>query len=127
MDDPELSVAAAVLLALASALTPAGVGAQPLPEHRSIPFAAYDRNGDGFIDAAEFAALRAQPAPAPGTSGQPQSSDGLDFHTLDGNGDGRLSAAEYRVGRRTQSARRRTTRRRLELENSEEMQLEMGK
>jgi len=118
MDDPKLSVAAAILLALVTALTPASVGAQSLSVHTPIPFAAYDRDADGFISRAEFAAFAAQHTAA--DAGQPQDAGGLTFQALDGNRDGRLSAAEYRAGLRASPLRPGSG-------GDHEMENEMGK
>lgn len=79
------------ILGLSGLFAPAAAPAQE--PRRPLPFSAYDRNGDGYIDPAEFAAVREE-ARLFGRSMR----NAPTFAELDRNRDGRISKAEFIAG-----------------------------
>ncbi|MCW8962476.1 MAG: hypothetical protein OQL16_01675, partial [Gammaproteobacteria bacterium] len=69
------SIMKAIPVALIAALVGASsaIGAQPadIPERGPIPFAAYDKDGSGFISPEEFNAVRGQRMATRAAEGRP--------------------------------------------------------
>lgn len=82
---------AALIVGLSGLFAPAVAPAQE--PRQSLPFSAYDRNGDGYIDAGEFAMVREE-ARLFGRSMR----NAPTFAELDRDRDGRISKAEFIAG-----------------------------
>jgi len=97
-----------LLLALASAVWPHASLAEDLTAHGPVPFAAFDRDGNGSISEQEFDAVRAQRMAKRAAEGTPMrgAADAPSFAELDSNGDGRLSPAELSAGQQSQMQKR---------------------
>jgi len=109
------------LTAISIAMIPVVARGQTPPVHAPLPFAAYDRDGDGFISEAEFTAV------TQATSNRSDAAGVLDFLALDRDGDRRVSASEYRAALQARTDRRRALRLRPAPESDEDMESEMGK
>ena len=94
---------AAAMLSIASTAV-----AQTPPPNGPMPFASYDKNGDGFISEAEFDAARSQRIQQNAAQGRPMRgiATAPSFASLDTNHDGKLSPDELLAGQRPQQAQR---------------------
>lgn len=72
-----------------------GAAAQDLPARGPVPFAIYDKNGDGTVSETEFNAVRAQREAEDRPMRMAPS-----FASLDVNRDGQLSTKEFAAGQR---------------------------
>ena len=97
------------LFVVATVLLSVGVQSAEIPERGPIPFAAYDRDGNGRIDAAEFNAVRGERMATLAAQRRPMSGadEAPGFTTFDTNGDGQLSPEELAAGERAQMEKRR--------------------
>jgi len=82
--------------------------AQTSPPNGPMPFASYDKNGDGFISEAEFDAARSQRMQENAAQGRPMRgiATAPSFASLDTNHDAKLSPEELLAGQRAQQAQR---------------------
>ncbi len=82
--------------------------AQTPPPNGPMPFASYDKNGDGFISEAEFDAARSQRMQENAAQGRPMRgiATAPSFASLDTNHDGKLNLEELLAGQRAQQAQR---------------------
>jgi len=96
-------------LAMTLLLTTAVVQATGLPQRGPIPFAAYDRDGNGAISELEFEQVRGERMRARASEGRPMRgmANPPSFSGFDSNGDGVLSADELSAGQQQRMLERR--------------------
>ncbi len=93
---------AGLLTALAIASLPTIAHAEAIPDCGSIPFTAFDKDGNGFISEKEFNTMRADHMSAKSAEGRPMRDTTIapSFSVLDINSDGQLSSNEFAMAQK---------------------------
>jgi Ca2+-binding EF-hand superfamily protein len=90
-------------------VTSVSVLSTELPARGPIPFANYDRDGNGFISEQEFTQVRSERMAAKATKGRPMKGarNAPSFVAFDEDQDGQLTAQELKAGQQAQMQNRR--------------------
>ncbi len=99
---------AVISLSVLALIAGATLQAEELPSRGPIPFAAYDKDGNGMVSEAEFNAVRVERIRQRAEAGMPMRNVGNSpaFSVFDSNGDGQLTQEELSAGQRTQMGQR---------------------
>ena len=102
------AVPVGVITLLISSVSPLEAQQLDIPSHGPIPFAAYDRDGDGAITEVEFNTVRGERIANRAAAGMPMrgQANAPQFADFDSNGDGRLSPQELSTGQQAQQKSR---------------------
>jgi len=101
-----------LLIAFAIVFFPISAQSEEIPARGPIPFAAYDKDGNGLIGKEEFRAVRGERRATRAAEGRPMrgAASAPAFSKLDTNGDGQLTQEELTAGQKAQMERRRRMR-----------------
>jgi Ca2+-binding EF-hand superfamily protein len=97
-----------IAVALASVSAPIGAQTDDIPVRGPIPFAVYDKDGNGLIDEDEFTAVRAERMATRAAEGRPMrgAAGAPSFSELDTNDDEQLTKDELEAGQKAQMEKR---------------------
>lgn len=97
------------LLAIALGISPIAAQTEEIPARGPIPFAVYDKDGNGLINEEEFYTARGKRMAARAAEGRPMrgAANAPPFTEFDANGDGQLTQEELAAGQRAQMEKRR--------------------
>jgi Ca2+-binding EF-hand superfamily protein len=103
------SIAAGLLAVFLNGLVPATALAEDMPPRGPMPYAAFDRDGNGFVSVEEFAAMRHERMEArlAEIRARCDASIARMFSRLDTDRDGQLSREELATGQRARMERQR--------------------
>ena len=98
-----------LIIAVASISSPIGAQSVDTPARGPIPFAALDKNGNGFVSENEFNTVRGQRMAARAAEGRPMRgvASAPSFSSFDTNSDGQLTQSELISGQKVQMEKRR--------------------
>lgn len=98
------------LIALAIIFLPVSAYSEAISEHGPIPFAAYDKDGNGHITEKEFSVVRAERMSTSAAESRPMrgAASAPSFSEFDTNNDGQLTQDELAAGQKTQMEKRRS-------------------
>ena len=101
---------ASSLIAFAIIFLPISAHSEAIPERGPIPFAAYDKDGNGHISEKEFSAVRAERMSTRVAEGRPMrgAASAPSFSEFDTNKDGQLTQDELTAGQKAQMEKRRS-------------------
>jgi Ca2+-binding EF-hand superfamily protein len=100
---------ASPIIAVAMILVPINTYSQVIPDRGPIPFAAYDKDNNGFISEQEFSSVRAERRSTSAADGRPMrgAASAPSFPEFDTNKDGQLTQDELVSGQKAQMGKRR--------------------
>ena len=106
------SIPLGLIVAVASAFTPISVQSDEIPWRGPIPFAAYDKDGNGLIIEEEFNFVRGKRMATRAAEGRRMrgAASAPSFSEFDINADGQLTRNELAAGQRAQMEKRRAMR-----------------
>lgn len=101
---------ASSLIAFAIIFLPISAHSEAIPDRGPIPFAAYDKDGNGLISEKEFSAVRAERMSTRAAEGRPMrgAASAPSFSEFDTNKDGQLTQDELAAGQKAQMEKRRS-------------------
>ena len=101
---------ASSLIAFAIIFLPISAHSEAIPDRGPIPFAAYDKDGNGLISEKEFSAVRAERMSTRAAEGRPMrgAASAPSFSEFDTNKDGQLTQDELAAGQKAQMQKRRS-------------------
>ena len=101
---------ASPLIAFAIIFLPISAHSGAIPDRGPIPFAAYDKDGDGLVSEKEFSAVRAERMSTRAAEGRPMrgAASAPSFSEFDTNKDGQLNQDELAAGQKAQMEKRRS-------------------
>lgn len=103
------SVPVGMLIIFAGSFSSIPVQAKGIPDRGSIPFAAYDKDNDGFISEEEFNSVRGERMEKRAKEGRRMrgAASAPSFSAFDTDGDGKLNKDELAAGQKAQREKRR--------------------
>ena len=98
------AISVGLLIASLSVIAPITAQSEEIPERGPIPFAAYDKDGNGVISEEEFNEVRDQRMAKRAAAGRPMqgAASAPAFSEFDTNGDGQLTEDELATGQKVQ-------------------------
>lgn len=105
----KIAVAISVVVSFSSVLAPINAQSEEVPARGPIPFAAYDKDGNGLVSEEEFNTVRGERMATRAAEGRPMrgAASAPAFSAFDTNSDGQLSQHELLTGQRKQMEERR--------------------
>ena len=102
------SIAVGLLAAFASGFSPISAQAEEIPVRGPIPFAAFDKDANGFISEEEFNTVRGKRMAKRAAEGRPMrgAASAPSFSDFDTNGDGQLTQDELAAGQKARMENR---------------------
>ena len=102
------AIPAALLITFTWGIPSMNAQAEEVPKKGPIPFATYDKDGDGLISEEEFNAVREERKAARAAEGKPmyKAYKAPGFSEFDANGDGQLTPEELAAGQQAQREKR---------------------
>ncbi len=97
-----------LVLMCVPSMAPSLVQAEEMPVRGPVPFATYDKDGDGLVSEGEFNLVRGQRMATRATEGRPMrgAATAPPFAAFDTDGDGQLTADKLPAGQRMQMWKR---------------------
>lgn len=104
-----VKTSAGMLLALLGGMASSSALAVSVPARGPIPFAAFDKDGNGSVSADEFNTVHAERMAARAAEGRPMrgAANAPSFTDFDSNGDGQLTPAELSAGQQAHMKKQR--------------------
>ena len=98
------------LIAFAIIFLPISAHSEATPDRGPIPFAAYDKDGNGLISEKELSAVRAERMSTSAAEGRPMrgAASAPSFSEFETNKDGQLTQDELAAGQKAQMEKRRS-------------------
>jgi len=103
------SYSVGLIIAFMSVFSPISAQSEEIPVRGPIPFADFDKDGNGLISEEEFNAVRGERMATRAAEGRPMhgAASAPSFSELDTNGDGQLTQDELAAGQKAQMEKRR--------------------